>query len=64
MIRTTIKINDGMAAILVMWPKQFVYIWLSYHKESTYEILVQLAWWIREDYVLIYLLDSNMSDLG
>ena len=35
----------GMEAILVMWPKQFAYIWLTYHKESPYEIWVQLAKW-------------------
>ena len=33
----------GLAAILVMWPEQFVKFWLTYHKESSYEIWVQLA---------------------
>ena len=30
----------GVVAILVMWPDQ---VWLAYHKESSNEILVQLA---------------------
>ena len=33
----------GMVAILVMWSVQLVLIWLTYHKESSYEIWVQMA---------------------
>ena len=33
----------GMVAVLVMWPVQLVLILPTYHKESSYEIWVQMA---------------------
>ena len=35
----------GAVAILVMWPVQLVYILANIHKESSYEIWVQLTLW-------------------
>ena len=39
----------GVAAILVMWPKLLNTFWVSYHKESSHEIWIQLGqWFVRE----------------
>ena len=33
----------GMAAIFVMWPNILYKFWLTYHKESSHEIQIQLG---------------------
>ena len=43
-----------VAVILVMPQKHFVYILLTYHKESSKGIWVQMGKWQRENDVLIY----------
>ena len=54
----------GMSAILVIEPKQFLKFWLTYQKESSYEIEFNWPHSFYVNYVLIYWWDSNMSDLG
>ena len=60
----------GFYHIWVCWPSwscdhiNLYQCWLTYHKESSIELKVQLAKWFLRKYVLICWWDSNLSDLG
>ena len=64
------KIFKGFYHIWTWWPSwscdqyNWYIFWLTYHKESSYEIWVQMVYGFWENHVLMCWWDSNMSDLG